>query len=79
MNGYTLKDSFEFAKEITNQNSGCFMTSLDVESLFTIVPLDETFKICIAELFKSEMTVCGLNKKGMFEMLSLTLRIYHFV
>ena len=55
------------------------MTSLDVESLFTIVPLDETIKICIAELFKSEMTVCGLNKKGMFEMLSLTLRIYHFV
>ena len=40
MNEYTLKDSFEFAKDIINQNSNCFMASLDVESLFTNVPLD---------------------------------------
>ena len=50
------------------------MASLDVESLFTNVPLDETNKICIDQLFKSEMTVSGLNKKKMFEMLSLTLK-----
>ena len=31
MNEYTLKDSFEFAKDIINQNTNCFMTSLDVE------------------------------------------------
>ena len=52
MNEYTLKDSFEFAKDIINQNSGCFMASLDVDSLFTNAPLDETIKICIDELFK---------------------------
>ena len=63
MNEYTLKDSFEFAKDIINQNSGYFMASLDVNSLFTNVPLDETIKICIDELFKSEMTVCGLTKR----------------
>ena len=45
LNEYTLKDSFEFAKDITNQNSNCFMASLDVDSLFTNVPLDETIKI----------------------------------
>ena len=50
------------------------MASLDMDSLFTNVPLDETIKICIDELFKSEMTVCGLNRKEMFEMLSLTLK-----
>ena len=50
------------------------MASLDVDSFFTNVPLDETIKICINELFKSEMAVSGLNKKGMFEMLSLTLK-----
>ena len=71
MNEYTLKDSFEFAKDIINQNSNCFMASLDVDSLFTNVPLDETIKICIDELFKSEMTVSGLNKKEMFEKISL--------
>ena len=57
MNEYTLKDSFEFAKDIINQNSNCFMASLDVDSLFTNVPLDETIKICIDELFKSEKSV----------------------
>ena len=74
MNGYTLKDSFEFAKDIINQNSNCFMASLGVDFLFTNVPLDETIKICTDELFKSEMTVSGLKKKEMFEMLSLTLK-----
>ena len=74
MNEYTFNDSFEFANDITNQNSNCFMASLDVESLFTNVPLDETIKICIDQLFKSEMTGSGLNKKEMFKMLSLTLK-----
>ena len=50
------------------------MASLDVDSPFTNAPLDVTIKICIDELLKSEMTVCGLNKKEMFEMLSLTLK-----
>ena len=50
------------------------MTSLDVESLFTNFPLDETIKIYIDQLFKSEMNVSGLNKKEVFEMLSLTLK-----
>ena len=63
LNEYTLKDSFEFAKDITNQNSNCFMASLHVDSLFTNVPLDETIKICIDELFKYEMTVSGLTKR----------------
>ena len=74
MNEYTLKDSFEFAKGIINQNSNCFMVSLDLESLFANVPLDETIKICIGELFKSETTVSGIDKKEIFEMLSLTLK-----
>ena len=50
------------------------MASLDVDSLSTNAPRDETIKICIDELFKSEMTVCQLNKKEIFEMLSLTLK-----
>ena len=56
------------------------MVSLHVESHFTNVLLDETIKICIDELFKSEMIVSGLNKNEMFEMLSINFkRIYHFV
>ena len=50
------------------------MASLDVDLHFTNASFEETMKICIDELFKSEMTVSGLNKKKMFEMLSLTLK-----
>ena len=74
MNEYTLQDSFEFAKDITNHNSNCFIGSLGVNLLFTNAPLDETSRICIDEMFKSEMTVSQFNKKEMSEMLSLTLK-----
>ena len=56
-NNYTVKDSFDFAKEC----SKLFMASLDVDSHFTNVPLDETIEICIKKLFKSSQTVTGLN------------------
>ena len=35
MNEYTLKDSSEFTKDKINQNSNCFIASLDENSLFT--------------------------------------------
>ena len=71
---YTVKDSFDFAKDITQQSSKLFMASLDVDSLFTNVPLDETIEICVNELFKSSQTVSGLNKQQVLEMLSLTTK-----
>ena len=50
------------------------MASLDVDSLFTNVPLEETINICINELFKSNSNIRGLNKKQITEMLSLTTK-----
>ena len=50
------------------------MASLDVDSRFTNVLLDETVKIFGDELFESEMTVFGLNKKEMFQILQLNLK-----
>ena len=73
-NDFTIKDSFEFAKNITEQDSKLFMASLDIESLFTNVPLDETISICINELFKDNAEICGISKCKMFEMLSLTTK-----
>ena len=46
VNEFAIKDSFAFAKEIVDQDSSLFMTSLDVDSLFTNIPLDETINIC---------------------------------
>ena len=45
--GYTLKDSFEFSRDILIQNPNLFMASVDVDSLFTNMPLDEAINIII--------------------------------
>ena len=50
---YTVKDSFSFAEEIRKQDdSQLFMASLDVDSLFTNIPLNETINICVDKLFE---------------------------
>ena len=50
-NDYTLKDTFEFSCDILNQNPNLFMASLDADSLFTNIPLDETINIIIEYTF----------------------------
>ena len=50
-NEYTVKDSFVFAEEIVEQDSQFFMGSLDVDSLFTNIPLEEAIDICANLLF----------------------------
>ena len=49
-NKYTVKDSFNFATEIVEQDSSNFMGSLDIDSLFTNIPLEETIEICTNNL-----------------------------
>ena len=71
-NQFTLKDSFEFTKTICEQDAGIFMVSVDVDSLFTNVLLEENINICINKLFKSNSSIHDLNKKQNTEMLSLT-------
>ena len=61
-NDYTLKDTFEFSRDILNQNPNLFMASLDVDSLFTNIPLDETINIIIEKLFSKNETINNLNK-----------------
>ena len=50
-NEYTVIDSFHFAEEICQQNSNLQMACIDVESLFTNIPLDETIDICVDNLY----------------------------
>ena len=51
-NEFTVKDSFAFAEEIRKQDANLYMASLDVDSLFTNVPLEETIDICVNAPFK---------------------------
>ena len=55
------------------------MGSLDVDSLFTNIPLEETIKICANELFKESETVEGLSKTEFKELLSLATKDSHFI
>ena len=61
-NQFTIKYSFEFAKEVIEQDSGLFMASLDVESLFTNIPLEETINISCDSLFGSEAKINNFSR-----------------
>ena len=78
-NEYTIKDSFAFAKEIVGEESEFFMGSLDVDSVFTNIPLEETIDICTNTLFKNIEKVEGLSKIEFKELLSLTTKESYFI
>ena len=65
-----LHTIFNFAKEIVEQGSCNFMVSLDIYSLFTDIPLEETIEICTNDLFKNNDVVPGLNKNEFKDLLS---------
>lgn len=69
-----VNNSFDFTKVISQQNSTLFMASLDVDSFWTNVPLDETIDICVTELFMTSQTVLGLKKPASLKMLLLTTK-----
>ena len=56
-NEFTVKETFCFAKEIVEQDSCPVMCSLDVDSLFTNIPLDETINICTITIYSMEMFI----------------------
>ena len=68
-NEYTGKDSFAFAEEIVEQDFEFFMGSLDVDSLFTNIPLEEIIEICTNTLFEN-MEKVGFSKIKFKELLS---------
>ena len=70
-NEFTVKDSFHFDEEVVDQQHDLFMGSLDIDSLFTNIPLNETFEICTNEHFKQSETVECLSKTEFKELLSL--------
>ena len=76
---FTIKDSFHFAEEIVHQQHDLFMGSLDVDSVFTNIPLEKTIEICTNELFKESETVEGLSKTEFKELLSLATKDSHFI
>ena len=61
INEFTVKHSFLFGKEIVEQDSSFYMGSLDVDSLFTNIPLEKTINICTESIYNQNDSVEGLN------------------
>ena len=72
-NEYTVKDLFAFAEETVKQDSQFFMGNLDVDFLFTNIPLEETIDICLNTLFEN-MEKVGLSKIEFKKLLSLATK-----
>ena len=55
------------------------MGSLDLDSLFTSIPLEQTIEICTNELLKESETVEGLSKSEFKDVLSLATKDSHVI
>ena len=73
-NEFTVKDYFASAEEIVHQDSKLSMGILDVDSLFTNIPLEDTINICTNLLYDNEDIIEGINKSGFKNLLSLATR-----
>ena len=55
------------------------MGSLDVDSLFTNIPLEETINICTNLLYNNEDIIEGINKSEFKSLLSLATQELYFI
>ena len=78
-NEYTVTDSFRFAEEICKQDPNLYMASLDVDSLFTNIPLDETIDICIDSLYKDDENTPKIPKDVFCNLLTVATKESFFM
>lgn len=80
-NEYSLKDCFTFVNFVSSLkgSNNHFMASVDVENLFTNIPVQETIEIVLNKLFTTPNTVVlGLNKNNFRIILDLAVRNTYF-
>ena len=73
-NEYTVKNSFAFAEEIVEQDSEFFLGSVDVDSLFTNIQLEDTIDICTNTLLENTEEVESLSKIEFKKLLYLATK-----
>ena len=79
INEYTVKDSFQFAKEITKNDCNYVIASLDVESLFTNIPLEKTIENCVNDLFFDKSETDNPTKQDLYYLLSAAAKESFFL
>ena len=75
LNKFTVKDCFTFVDEFLTQNNDLHMDSLDVDALFTNIPLVETIDIWVEKLFETQHTlVKGISKNDFCDLINLATK-----
>ena len=78
---HCVKDSFTFANFIQNYNlepAKAFLCSLDISSLFTNVPLDETIEICADALYRGHLDCPPIPEDTFRELMLIATRGVEF-
>lgn len=75
-NEYTLKNSYEFFDSLKNFTlpRNFYMTSFDITSLFTNIPLDETIQISLDHLYQNGNEHRGMTRTEFKELMSLCVK-----
>ena len=71
VNDCTVKDSLSFAKEVIHFDRNLLMANIDVESLFTNIPIDKTIKNSSDNLFSNNTYQAKLSKSELYYLLNL--------
>ena len=75
----SVHDSLSFADEVSRFCPDHFMAILDVESLFTNIPLNEVIDICIDDLFCDTCMIHNLDCNDTRELLTLAANELFFI
>ena len=78
-NEYTVTETFHFAEEVCKQDPNLYMASLDVDSLFTNIPLDEIIDICIDSLYQDDENSPKILKDGFRNLLTVATKVSFFM
>ena len=78
-NEFTVIDSFHFAEEISQQDSNLHMASLDVDSLFTNIPVEETIDICVDNLYSDNENPPNIPKYNFRNLLNVATKETFFM
>ena len=75
----SLLKTFICKKKHFEQDNSFYMGSLDVDSLFTNIPFEETINFSTESKYDQNDSVEGLNKSKFKELLSLATKESYFI
>ena len=78
-NKCAVNNYFDFAEEVVNYNYNFCMASLDVESLFASIPLEETIKNYANDVFSNNFYSCKLTREDLYDLLKLITTELSFI